>query len=99
MDELPEVTGLVLRADQPDVSKAFIKGIRQDVQLFKLLATERVTQRGLFPVRAIKKLEQSIVGQINFVEFVRGQYHDSCIQLNLMMYPNKKKRGRSKWHF
>ena len=98
-DELPEVTGLVLKQDQPDVSEAFLEGIRQDIQLHQLLATDRVVQQGMFQLKAIKKLEQSIVGQINFVEFIRGEYDPTAIQLNLMMYPEKQHRGQSDWHF
>ncbi len=90
----PEVTGLILR-DQPDVSPSFVQGIQADLRLYKLLTSDRVTQRGIFKAKDIRQLMRSIAGQINFLEFIRGEYHPSCIEMNLSFNPDKGKRGHS----
>jgi len=78
--EKPEVTGLVL-LDKPDLSESFIAGIKDDIKLFRLVTQERVVDRNLFSAKAIQQLEYSIIGQINFVKFVRGEGDKTYLKL------------------
>ena len=76
----PEVTGLIL-GKKPDVSKGFIKGIKEDIRIFHRISSDRMVSRDIFSQREIRKLHRSIKGQINFVAFVRGKDHKSCRKL------------------
>lgn len=79
--ETPEITGLILKKDRPDVSDAFIDGIKDDIRVLNALAAPRMIQRRIFDQRPVEKLRKSIRGQINFVAFIRGREHKSVRKL------------------
>ena len=76
-----EITGLIMKKKKVDVSKTYIKGIREDIHVLNSLVSERMLMREIFDKKPVKKLRRSIQGQIQFVAFVRGDYHKSVIQL------------------
>lgn len=80
-EDRPEVTGLRLHKKRPDVSPAFIKGIKYDLKILRALTAPRMVEREIFVHPPVKKLRQSIQGQINFVKFIRGKHHPSCLRL------------------
>lgn len=80
-EDCPEVTGLRLKKKRPDVSPAFIKGIKYDLKVLNALAAPRMIERDIFLQKPVKKLRQSIQGQINFVKFIRGKHHPSSLKL------------------
>lgn len=69
----PEVTGLLLKQPNPDVSETFLKTLRKDLKLLQKLASPRMMERGIFHPNVIDKLRQSIGGQLNFLAFIRGK--------------------------
>ena len=77
----PEVTGLILKKNKADVSESFIDGIKYDMKVLKAFLAPRMIEREIFPEKPVLKLRQSIQGQINFVKFVRGKDHKSCLKL------------------
>lgn len=69
----PEITGLILQKSGPDVSPAFVAGIKSDLKVLQALVSPRMVQRGIFSRKPVKKLRASIQGQLNFLQFVRGE--------------------------
>lgn len=78
--EAPEVTGLVL-LDKPDVSKSYLKGVREDIELFHRITSDRIIHRNIFSAKAIHQLRLSILGQLEFLRFVRGDYDKAYLKL------------------
>lgn len=72
-DKLPEVTGLLLKSPNPDVSEAFLKTLRKDIKLLQKLSSPRLMERGIFHPNLLEKLKQSIQGQLHFLGFIRGK--------------------------
>lgn len=77
----PEITGLLLYPDGPDVSPTFLAGIRSDLQVLAALGAPEMIYRGIFTEKPIKRLRQSIQGQLNFLKFIRGKDHRSVRKL------------------
>ena len=77
----PEVTGLILLKDKPDVSQAFLKTIKQDIRVLDAISSYRMMERNIFTHKPAKKLRRSIQGEINFVSFIRGKDHKSVRKL------------------
>lgn len=69
----PEVTGLLLKQPNPDVSDTFLKTLRKDIKLLQKLSSPRLMERGIFHGSMLEKLKQSIQGQLNFLSFIRGK--------------------------
>lgn len=81
ISEQPMVTGLILTPTKPDVSKLYIKNIKEDILIYHWLTSSRIQNRNIFPTDVIKKLRDSIFGQINFVKTIRGEGHRSYLKL------------------
>ena len=77
----PEVTGLVLKKKNPDVSKSYIKGIKKDLELFNELRSPRLLERNIFDVRSVRKYYKSIRGQVNFLGYIRGKSDETYVSL------------------
>jgi RNA-directed DNA polymerase len=71
-DDLPEVTGLVLK-DSPDVSKTFLKAVKKDIQLLELLTDKRARTLNLVSTEVLSKLAASVGGQLAFLKYIRGE--------------------------
>ncbi|MFM9952197.1 MAG: reverse transcriptase family protein [Saprospiraceae bacterium] len=72
-EENPEVTGLILKSPRPDVSKKFLKLLKNDLYLFQQLTSASMMQRGIFHATFLDKLRKSIQGQLQFLGFIRGK--------------------------
>ncbi len=77
----PEVTGLILKADKPDVSRTFIKDLKRDIKMWHWLQLEENLLRGFATDKFMDKLHRSIMGQIQFVAFVRGKNDSKYLRL------------------
>ncbi len=69
----PEVTGLLLKQPNPDISDSFLKNLRKDIKLLRRLTSPHMMERGIFHANMLDKLRQSITGQLNFLAFIRGK--------------------------
>lgn len=69
----PEVTGLVLMPPKLDVSRTFLKDLKRDIKFWHWLLLEENLLRGFGTDKLMDKLRRSIMGQIQFVGFVRGK--------------------------
>jgi hypothetical protein len=69
----PEVTGLLLKTPTPDVSEHFTKSLRKDLKLLQRLSSPNLLERGIFHHSIIEKLKQSVLGQLQFLGFIRGK--------------------------
>lgn len=81
VDDPPEVTGLVLLKDYPDVSPGYLKSIQDDFKLLKWLQGRNAYHSSNIRRRMFKHYVQSIRGKINFVGFVRGRQHRTYLKL------------------
>ncbi|MEK7258009.1 MAG: reverse transcriptase family protein, partial [Bacteroidota bacterium] len=79
--EEPEVTGLILKYPNPDVSKAFIERLKKDIKLLHKLTAPALMERGIFHPQVFEKLRQSIDGQLAFLKFIRGKKDDEYLKL------------------
>lgn len=74
--EQPEITGLVMgKGTKPTLSKAWLKRLKQEIQMYRWLMTEAVRERGLFHAYVFDRFRQSVQGQVSFVGFVLGKDH------------------------
>jgi RNA-directed DNA polymerase len=73
MGQKPEVTGLILKPTKPDVSLEFIKDLKREIKIWQWMMREENIMRGLINDKVLEKLHRSIMGQIQFVAFVRGR--------------------------
>jgi RNA-directed DNA polymerase len=77
----PEVTGLILKPDKPDVSRTFLKDLKRDIKMWHWLQLEENLLRGFATDKFMEKLHRSIMGQIQFVAFVRGKDDKKYLRL------------------
>lgn len=77
----PMVTGLVLTPEKPDISKDYIKNLKEDIRIYHWLTENRMHARNIFPAYVLRKFRDSIFGQINFVKTIRGEGHRSYLKL------------------
>ncbi|MEZ4775455.1 MAG: reverse transcriptase family protein [Bacteroidia bacterium] len=82
----PIVTGLRLLPEFPDIAEDYIEGIRSDMEILQMLGSDKRFTRSIFQQFPAEKLRRSIIGQINFVGFVRGRQHDSFLALMKELY-------------
>ena len=73
MSQKPEVTGLVLLPPKADISRTFFKDLKREIKIYQWMLTELTLQRGFFNDKMLLRFNKSIMGQINFVAFVRGK--------------------------
>jgi RNA-directed DNA polymerase len=92
ISEFPEITGLILKDGKPDTSPGYVKTLKQDIDLFHDLTTDRILERGIFPSKAIELFRRSIKGQIQFVGFVKGEDHKTFIKLKHRLAPPKRRK-------
>jgi RNA-directed DNA polymerase len=72
--EQPEITGLIIgEGPTPQLSKNWIKRLKEEIRVLRWLMSEAVRERGLFHAYALEKFRQSIQGQVSFVGFVLGK--------------------------
>ncbi|MCP4438315.1 MAG: RNA-directed DNA polymerase [Aureispira sp.] len=83
----PEITGLIIKRGKPDISEQYIKDIHKDIALLHELTSMRIVERSIFPSQLIYRFRQSVMGQINFVRFVRGGHHKSYWKLMRKLNP------------
>jgi len=81
IDDPPEVTGLLLLKDYPDVSPAYLQSIKDDMKLLEWMGSRRAYQSSNIRRQIFNRYVQSIRGKINFVGFVRGRQHSSYRKL------------------
>ncbi len=84
LSKCPEVTGLLLKQPNPDVSGSFLKNLRKDIKLLRRLTAPNMMERGIFHANMLDKLRQSITGQLNFLSFIRGKNDVSYRELAAM---------------
>ncbi len=77
----PEVTGLILKPDKPDVSRTFIKDLKRDIKIWHWLHLEENLIRGFYTEKVLDKLHRSIMGQLQFIAFVRGKEDRKYLRL------------------
>lgn len=83
----PEVTGLVLRSDKPDVSKAFLRELARNIDVYHALTEPELLSRNIFPAWLIRRFRNFLHGQLNFVKFIRGEGDSSYLKLKARLYP------------
>ena len=81
LSKKPEITGLILNADKPDVSHNFIKDLKRDIKIWHWLHLEENLIRGFYTEKVLDKLHGSIMGQLQFVAFVRGKDDKKYLRL------------------
>lgn len=86
----PEITGLILKNGKPDISPQYIKGLKKDIDLFHELTSPRTLERGIFPSKLLWRFRQSLMGQINFVKFVKGEDHKTYFKLKRRLIPSNR---------
>jgi RNA-directed DNA polymerase len=89
LSKKPEVTGLILKSDKPDVSRTFIKDLKRDIKIWHWLHLEENLQRGFYADKVLDKLFRSIQGQLQFIAFVRGKEDRKYLQLVGALAGNK----------
>lgn len=82
-DDPPEITGLVLKGEYPDVSEAYLENIESELKLLQEMIAGKFPSRMSY--RLTQQLRQSIQGQINFVGFIRGRQHKSFLTLQYQL--------------
>ncbi len=88
--EQPEITGLILVNGQPDISDNYIKRLKKDIDLFHALTSDHIIEKGIFPSKTMQLFRRSLLGQINFVGFVRGDDHKSFLKLRNRLSPKNR---------
>ncbi|MGB1216773.1 MAG: reverse transcriptase family protein [Saprospiraceae bacterium] len=88
----PEITGLVIKDSKPDLSKGYIKTLKQDIKIFHALTKEHILNKSIFPAQVIQQFRLSLKGQVQFVGFVRGENHKSYVKLKYRLEPPKRER-------
>jgi RNA-directed DNA polymerase len=85
LNDVPEVTGLMLLPNKVDIADSYIKDLKQDITLYKRMvkAGERISQ--VFQARTLSLYRQHLQGKINFVGFVRGRADIGFLQLKKNM--------------
>jgi RNA-directed DNA polymerase len=73
MSKLPQVTGLVLQPTKPDISREFFKDLKREIKIYQWMVADENLHRGVFNEKSLDKFHKSVMGQINFVGFVRGK--------------------------
>lgn len=73
VSDKPVVTGLVLRKKRPDVSPEFIKNLKQHIRFFSSITSDDMLKRQLFSAALVQRYRAFIRGQLQFVQFIRGE--------------------------
>lgn len=82
----PEVTGLVIRDDDVDVSQTFLSNIVKGIELYHKIINSHLAQTQVFPSHLLRRLRQHLMGQLSFLKFVRGGNHTSYIRLKKRLF-------------
>lgn len=77
----PEVTGLVLRGDKPDVSPQFLRDLEGEITFYRALTEMGAAALQHFNAQALQRFRQQVLGKLNFLRFVRGERHRSVVRL------------------
>jgi len=75
MKDEPEVTGLVLKTDKPDVSPQFLRDLQGEITLYRAITDMGQAALQNFNARALQRFRMQVMGKINFLRFVRGDRH------------------------
>jgi len=83
--EQPEITGLILKNKKPDIKETYIEHIKRDIETYNYLTSPEMQERHLLSKEQLKTFYKSIIGQINFVGFVKGDHHKTYHKLRKLM--------------
>ena len=91
----PEVTGLILKGKKPDLKREYLHQLNQDIEVYRYLTSPAMAARKLVKAEAITRLRRSIVGQINFVGFIKGDHHKLYHHLRSRMHLSNRLRPKA----
>lgn len=77
----PVITGLILKAEKPDVSTEFIHELENDIAIYQGLIATRMALDTLISGKSLQYMYQHLLGRLQFVRFVRGPNHKSYLRL------------------
>lgn len=87
VEDKPVVTGLVLRKKRPDVSKTFLENLRQHIHLFHTMTTDAMLDKQIFSATLVQRYRTFINGQLQFVQFIRGEGDKAYVELQAAFQP------------
>ncbi|MBK6930745.1 MAG: RNA-directed DNA polymerase [Saprospirales bacterium] len=83
MKDEPEVTGLVLKGEKPDVSPQFLRDLQGEVTFYRALTDMGNAALQTFSAQTLQRFRLQVLGKINFLRFVRGDRHKSVVKFQL----------------
>ena len=89
-----EVTGLILKNKKPDVKPEYLRNLRREIDLFHDLSTPEMRRKKIVTARGLERFRRSILGQINFVGFVKGDHHKTYHRLRSRMKLSNRLRAK-----
>lgn len=81
VSDKPVVTGLVLRKKRPDVSPEFIKNLKRHIRFFRSITSDDMLKRQLFSAALVQRYRAFIRGQLQFIQFIRGEGDATYLKL------------------
>lgn len=92
----PEVTGLILKNKKPDVKPEFLVALRRDIDIFHYLSTAEMRRKKIISKEGMERFRRSILGQINFVGFVKGDHHKTYHRLRSRMKLSNRLKSKKR---
>lgn len=83
----PSVTGLVIRKTKPDISGEFIRDLENNILIYHSITDTDMLSRQIFPAEVIRRFRNFLLGQLNFVKFIRGDGDKDHARLKRKLYP------------